>query len=254
MGVEAVQAQYEAGLYQIISCHTDDDAAAELTPGLAFPVNAAANQTHLPPFTLSSSVSSRPASVSSPSHLCSLSSMFDRSPLHPLPFFSSLSLSPRFHTVRDSAVSSASWASTRKEATNDSARRRFAVTDLGICIRGIYNWPLFILCQVEKESQLFRGQERWSIQPFVASFVSSLLEFTGGIGTVLNDEDLGKKLLAPRESRVLTKEIYIRYMTTYIRNSRRRNEICRWFRDWIFIRSFGNINIRQLILIELCYM
>lgn len=93
MGVEAVQAQYEAGLYQIISCHTDDDAAAELTPGLAFPVNAAANQTHLPPFTLSSSVSSRPASVSSPSHLCSLSSMFDRSPLHPLPFFSSLSLS-----------------------------------------------------------------------------------------------------------------------------------------------------------------
>lgn len=92
MGVEAVQAQYEAGLYQIISCHTDDDAAAELTPGLAFPVNAAANQTHLPPFTLSSSVSSRPASVSSPSHLRSLSSMFDRSPLHPLPFFSSLSL------------------------------------------------------------------------------------------------------------------------------------------------------------------
>lgn len=57
MGVEAVQAQYEAGLYQIISCHTDDDAAAELTPGLAFPVNAAANQTHSPPFTLSSSVS-----------------------------------------------------------------------------------------------------------------------------------------------------------------------------------------------------
>lgn len=27
---------------------------------------------------------------------------------------------------------------------------------------------------------------------------------------------LGKKLLAPRESRVLTKEVYIRYMTTYI--------------------------------------
>lgn len=47
MGIQPVQAQYEAGFYQIISCHTDDDAAAELTPGLAFAVNAAANQSHL---------------------------------------------------------------------------------------------------------------------------------------------------------------------------------------------------------------
>lgn len=50
-----------------------------------------------------------------------------------------------------------------------------------------------------------------------------MLEFTGGIGTVLNDEDLGKKFLAPRESRVLTKEIYIRYMT-YIRNEEEEEE------------------------------
>lgn len=47
-----VQTRYETGFYQIISCHTDDDAAAELTLGLAFTVNAAANQTRLrsPPF------------------------------------------------------------------------------------------------------------------------------------------------------------------------------------------------------------
>ena len=51
-----------------------------------------------------------------------------------------------------------------------------------------------------------------------------MLEFTGGIGTVLNDEDLGKKFLAPRESRVLTKEVYIRYMT-YIRNEEGRISI-----------------------------
>lgn len=44
--------------------------------------------------------------------------------------------------------------------------------------------------------------------PFVASFVSSLLEFTGGIGTVLNDEDLGKNS-SRLESRVLTKKVYI---------------------------------------------
>lgn len=41
---ELVQARYEPGFYQIISCHTDDDAAGEPTSGLAFPVNAAANQ------------------------------------------------------------------------------------------------------------------------------------------------------------------------------------------------------------------
>lgn len=98
----------------------------------------------------------------------------------------------------------------------------------------------------------FRGQERWSIQPFVASFVSSLLEFTGGIGTVLNDEDLGKKLLAPRESRVLTKEVYIRYMTTYIFAI--RGGETKFADDFVTEYSFGNINIRQLILIKLCYM
>lgn len=113
-GVEAVQAQYEAGLYQIISCHTDDDAAAELTPGLAFPVNAAAaNQTHLPPFTLSSSVSSKPLFLLRPSFSVSQCRMA-LSPSFPSPrclivlrsilfhsFLLSLSifLSLRFHTV-----------------------------------------------------------------------------------------------------------------------------------------------------------
>lgn len=102
----------------------------------------------------------------------------------------------------------------------------------------------------------FRGQERWSIQPFVASFVSSLLEFTGGIGTVLNDEDLAWEEIARATGITgLNKGgLYTVYDDVYTRNSRRRNEICRWFRDWIFIRSFGNINIRQLILIKLCYM
>lgn len=54
------ETRYETGFYQIISCHTDDDAAAELTPGLAFPVNAAANQTRpqSPPFS-----SFRPATL-----------------------------------------------------------------------------------------------------------------------------------------------------------------------------------------------
>lgn len=59
-GARPVQTRYETGFYQIISCHTDDDAAAELTPGLAFPVNAAANQTRpqSPPFS-----SFRPATL-----------------------------------------------------------------------------------------------------------------------------------------------------------------------------------------------
>lgn len=48
-----------------------------------------------------------------------------------------------------------------------------------------------------------------NVDPSNLSLPRSLALCTGGIGTVLNDEDLGKKLLAPRESRVLTKEVYI---------------------------------------------
>lgn len=99
----------------------------------------------------------------------------------------------------------------------------------------------------------FRGQERWSIQPFVASFVSSLLEFTGGIGTVLNDEDLAwEEIARATESRVLTKEVYI--YGIWRRIFAIRGGETKFADDFVTEYSFGNINIRQLILIKLCYM
>lgn len=156
-----IQARYKPGFYQIISCHTDDDAAAEPTPSLAFPVNAAANQSHLCfPFSpfhplyprwfffsvyLSFTVPLlRLVSLFLAQNLlCSSSSVFN----HPsLSLSSPLSLSiflllytclchslycHDFPAVHDTGSSSASGAPIRKEPTT---RGRFAVCRLMICM------------------------------------------------------------------------------------------------------------------------
>lgn len=169
-----VQTRYETGFYQIISCHTDDD-AAELTPGLAFPVNAAANQTRLqsPPFSsfrpatltrtarlsvhslslslfLYLSVSLPPLFIFLRPHHLSLCPSFFVSlhllptipliPFNPLPLFPPFSRLPRRFVPW-----SFRFLSVRMEGSKNSTRRRIAAGGLGICMRGIYNWAMFIL-------------------------------------------------------------------------------------------------------------
>ena len=147
--------------------------AAELTPSLAFPVNAAANQTRLqsPPFS-----SFRPATLTRVSlfvlflslYLClsfcclSLSSsapiicLYVHLSLFPLlRFLSSFSstiqpsfLFPPFSRLPRRFVPwSFRFLSARMEESKNSTRRRIAAGGLGICMRGIYNWAMFILYQ-----------------------------------------------------------------------------------------------------------
>lgn len=148
--------------------------AAELTPGLAFPVNAAANQTRLqsPPFssfrpaTLTHaarlSIRSPPLSIPLPislylppslplSHHSSLCPSFFVPP-HPLPIhlppFNPLPLFPPFSRLPRRFVPwSFRFLSARMEGSKNSTRRRIAAGGLGICMRGIYNWAMFILCR-----------------------------------------------------------------------------------------------------------
>lgn len=141
--------------------------AAELTPGLAFPVNAAANQTRLqsPPFS-----SFRPATLTRAARVSllvlflspSLASLYlsPPAPHHsylsmsiPLCFspsssHSSFPLFPPFSRLPRRFVPwSFRFLSARMEGSKNSTRRRIAAGGLGICMRGIYNWAMFILCR-----------------------------------------------------------------------------------------------------------
>lgn len=129
----------------------------ELTTGLAFPVNAAANQAHLHLHLFSSY---HPLCVFLLLGVC-LSFSF---PLLRISLYLTIcvqSLSSRClivvvivsvlrrsfrRTVRDTALSLPvlERAHGRKEATVGASLPR-------ICIRGIYNWLLFILCQTKRE-------------------------------------------------------------------------------------------------------